>query len=111
MRTYRFNEIENKHGQAIYYWSKRPGNTELEQYKNFKQELEQNDWLGATTTELTVQDNNGNDITCFVDNESGPDGHVLVCFNTLGETILHTDDCYDTDQFYVIESLSDYGKI
>jgi len=35
MKTYRHDEIENKHGQYIAYWSKQKGNTELEKYKNF----------------------------------------------------------------------------
>ena len=32
MKTYRKDEIVNKHGQYIAYWSKQPGNTELEKY-------------------------------------------------------------------------------
>jgi hypothetical protein len=100
MRTYRRDEIENKHGQYIAYWSKQPGNTELEKYKNFIQ--------GMFYTEHIVKDNNGNDITCYVDNEEGPDGYILVCFNNLGETILNTN-CYGNEQSDILEELDDNG--
>lgn len=35
MKTYRRDEIINKHGQYIAYWSKQKGNTELEKFLNF----------------------------------------------------------------------------
>lgn len=111
MITYRRDEIENKHGQYIAYWAKQPGNTELEKYRNFKSAFERLSNISSNTTEYIIQDNNGDDITCIVDNEEGPNGHILVCFNNLGETILNTDDCYTNDEYNVIESLSDYGKL
>ena len=111
MVTFRRDEIENKHGQYIAYWSKQPGNTELEKYKSFKKKWEIGSNTTSSSTEYHTPDNNGNDITCFVDKEEGPDGHILVCFNNLGETILNTNDCYADDQYAIEESLSDYGKL
>lgn len=35
MRSLSFNEIENKHGQRVYMFSKQPGNTDLEKCINF----------------------------------------------------------------------------
>lgn len=35
MKTYTLNEIENRHGQPICYFSKQAGNTELEKCINF----------------------------------------------------------------------------
>ena len=35
MKTFKFEEIINKHGQYIVYFSGQPGNTEMEKYKNF----------------------------------------------------------------------------
>jgi hypothetical protein len=111
MKTFRRDEIENKHGQYIAYWSKQNGNTELEKYKKFIQKWNIDSKSKLTTTEHVVKDNNGNDITCYISQEEGPDGHALVCFNNLGETILNTNDCYSNDIDSIIESLSDYGKL
>ena len=47
----------------------------------------------------------------IVDNDKGSEGHMLVCFNHLGETILNTDNCYSNDIFYIEESLQDYNII
>ena len=33
--SYNFNEIQNKHGQDIYLFSKQPGKTEMEKFLNF----------------------------------------------------------------------------
>jgi hypothetical protein len=107
MITYRFNEIENKHGQYIAYWSKQPGNTELEKYKNFIQSMYHKD-IKSIYTEHILQDNNGNDITCYVDNEEGDEGYILVCFNNLGETILNTH-CYGNEQVDILEVLDSDG--
>lgn len=67
MQTYRRDEIKNKHGQAIYYWSKQPGNTELEKYTNFKIAM------GDNSKEIVyiVKGKNGDDITCLVDKKEG----------------------------------------
>jgi hypothetical protein len=35
MNIYRFDEIENKHGQNIADFSREKGNTELEKFRNF----------------------------------------------------------------------------
>ena len=101
MRLYKKEEIINKHGQYIVYWSNQQGNTELEKFRNLKK-VTNND-----STEYIIPDKTGNDIVCIVDNRKGPDGHILVCFNNLGETILNTDDCYGNDRLDVIESLED----
>ena len=105
MKTYRKDEIVNKHGQPIYYWSKQPGNTELEKYRNFKIAM------GDNSTEIgyIIKGKNSDDITCLVDKEIGPNGYTLLCFNDLGETILNIDDCYANDKVGVIDSLYDYN--
>lgn len=100
---YRRDEIINKHGQYIAHWSKQIGNTELDKFRKFNG-LPNN-------TQFTIPDKQGNPITCIVDNDKGSDGHMLVCFNHLGETILNTDNCYSNDIFYVEESLQDYNII
>lgn len=103
MKTYSFDEIENKHGQPIYYWSKQPGNTELEKYKNFITAM------GLTLgTEYTIADKAGLDMTCIVDTKEGPDGYSLICFNHLGETIFQTEDCYGTTKEDITDTLYDY---
>jgi hypothetical protein len=35
MKTYRFDEIENKHAQSVSMFSKQPGNNDLERCINF----------------------------------------------------------------------------
>jgi glycosidase len=105
MKTFTINEIKNKHGQFIAYWSKQPGSTELEKYKNFIKIWDTHSNKKSSKTEFVITDNDGNDITCFVDKEEGPNGHILVCFNNLGETILNTDDCYSNDEHSIKESL------
>ena len=57
MKTYRKDEIVNKHGQYIAYWSKQPGNTELEKYRRIDQD---------TTEYNQFVDKNGMTLTCFV---------------------------------------------
>lgn len=98
MTTYRRDEIENKHGQYIAYWSKQKGNTELEKFRNFSK--------GGT--EFIIPDKQGLNMTCIVDTEEGRDGYYLVCFNHLGETIFQTEDCYNPDKQSVVDCLSDY---
>jgi|ERR1035437_9198852 hypothetical protein len=105
---YRRDEIVNRHNQAIYYWSKQPGNTELDKYKNFKLAM---GVVNSNDSVYIIPDNQNNDITCIVDNDQGPNGHILVCFNHIGETILNTDDCYTNDKYSVEESLRDYNLI
>jgi len=98
MITYTRNEIENKHGQYIAYWSKQKGNTELEKYRNFD----------STGIEFIIPDKNGLDMTCIVSPEEGPEGYYLVCFNNLGETIFQTEDCYNADKTSIVDCLYDY---
>lgn len=103
MKTYRKDEIVNKHGQYIAYWSKQPGNTELEKYRRIDQD---------TTEYNQFVDKNGMTLTCFVSNQpASDDGHILLCFNHLGETILNTDSCYDNHEECVDELLSHYNII
>jgi len=103
MITYRRDEIENKHGQYIAYWSKQKGNTELEKYKNFIS--------NQTFNEFIIKDKNGLDMTCIVDTEEGPNGFILVCFNQLGETIYQTEECFGVDQVDILETLQSYNII
>ena len=101
MKTYRKDEIVNKHGQYIAYWSKQPGNTELEKYRRIDRD---------TTEYNQFVDKVGMTLTCFVSNQqSSEDGHILVCFNHLGETILNTNDCQDNHEDCVDELLSLYN--
>lgn len=108
MRTYSRSEIENKHGVYIAYWSKQPGSTELEKWKNFNN-LPALKGENSKYIEFVIPDKQGNDINCFLYDEEGPNGYLLTCFNSLGETILDTDDCYHNDRNNVLESLKDYG--
>jgi hypothetical protein len=101
MITYRKDEILNKHGVYIAYWSKQKGNTELEKFKNFQ----------SGDTEYIIKDKNGNDIICMVNPTEGPEGHILVAFNHLGETIINTDDCQANDEWCVKQCLKDYKLI
>lgn len=104
MKAYKREEIENKHGVYIPYWSKQPGSTEFEKWKNF------NNLPNSKYIEFVIPDKHGNDMNCFIYNEEGPNGcYLLTCFNSLGETILDTDDCYHNDRNNVLESLKDYG--
>jgi hypothetical protein len=104
MITYRRDEIENKHGQYIAYWSKQKGNTELEKYRNFDIVAH-----GANTgIEFIIPDKNGLDMTCIVSQDEGPEGYYLVCFNNLGETIFQTEDCYNADKISIVDCLYEY---
>ena len=103
--TYTRDEIENKHGQYIAYWSKQnfsreKGNTELEKFRNFIK--------GGSGTEFIIPDKQGLDLTCIVDLDEGPEGYALVCFNSLGEKIFETEDCFSPDKASVVECLQDY---
>ena len=100
MITYTRNEIENKHGQYIAYWSKQKGNTELEKFRNFIK--------GGSGIEFTIPDKQGLDMTCIVSQDEGPEGYYLVCFNNLGETIFQTEDCYNADKTSIVDCLYDY---
>ena len=101
MITYRRDEITNKHGQYIAYWSKQKGNTELEKYRNFSKD----------GTEYIIPDKQGLDMTCIVDPSEGPEGFCLVCFNSLGETIFQTEDCYGTEKDDVTDTLYNYDVL
>jgi hypothetical protein len=100
---YRRDQIINKHGQYIGYWSKQRGNTEFEKFQNFNG-LPNN-------TQFIIPDKQGNNITCIVDNVKILDGHMLVCFNHLGETILNTENCYSNSIYDVEEMLKDYNLL
>lgn len=104
---YRRDEIINKHGQYIAYWSKQLGNTELDKFLVFESQLHGQ----PNNTQYIVPDNNGNTITCIVINTKGSEGYMLVCFNHLGETILNIDDCSYNDIYSVEESLQDHNLI
>jgi hypothetical protein len=60
MKTYRMNEIQNKHGQRIYYFAKQPGNTELEKCINFINGMK------TKYKRFDAQTTNGINITCIV---------------------------------------------
>jgi hypothetical protein len=98
MITYKREEIKNKHGQYIAYWSKQKGNTEIESLEILDQIIE-----------LVVTDRQGLDIICSVD-KGGTDGHYLICFNDLGESIFQ-EDCYGIDKDSIIDTLNDYDVI
>lgn len=105
MITYTRDEIENKHGQYIAYWSKQKGNTELEKYRNF---IDSENVFNGNGIEFIIPDKQGLDMTCIVSQEEGPEGYGLVCFNSLGETIFQTEDCYAMDKESIVECLQDY---
>jgi hypothetical protein len=98
MITYKREEIENKHGQFIAYWSKQKGNTELEKFRNFRKD----------GIEFVIIDKQGLDMICIVDKEEGTDGYYLICFNNLEESIFKTEDCYGIDRQSIIDTLTDY---
>ncbi len=76
MITYSFNEIQNKHGQPIYYFSKQKGNTELEKCINFINQM------NSKFIRFDSQTVSSGDITCIV----SPDCDCQV-FNSLGEKV------------------------
>ena len=103
--TYTRDEIENKHGQYIAYWSKQKGNTELEKYRNF---IASEKVFNGNGIEFIIPDKQGLDMTCIVDLDESPQGYALVCFNHLGETFFQTEDCFSPDKASIVECLQDY---
>lgn len=99
-KAYTLDEIENKHGQYIADFSGEKGNTELEKFRNFIK--------GGSGTEFIIPDKQGLDMTCIVDLDEGPEGYALVCFNSLGEKIFETEDCFSPDKAAIVECLQDY---
>ena len=93
MRTYNFNEIENRHGQRIYYFSKQPGSTELEKCINFINKM------NVKYTIFKAVDKNSNrpiDIVVSGDNS-------FEVFNYLGEKV---GEC-NNESYNKIKSISD----
>ena len=96
MKTYRFDEIENKHAQSVSMFSKQPGNNDLERCINFL-----NAWNkkinNAPYVQYVVNTNIGS-VTCVVLAQSS-----VEAFNDKGEkvgeiggyTILSTTDLYE----------------
>lgn len=100
-QLYNRNQIINKHNQFIAYWSKQPGNTEFEKFKNLNL---------SNMDNYNLCDKNGNNVICFISSlKAGlEDGYNIVCFNHLGETILNSNDCCENSKYGVQESLNDY---
>jgi hypothetical protein len=71
MKTYRFNEIINKHGQYIAYFSSQPGNTDLERCLNF---------LGNSKKE-EITDPDGNKLYVVLEKD------CFQVFNEIGEKV------------------------
>jgi hypothetical protein len=95
MRLFTKEELFNKHGKGIMYFSNAKGNTELEKYKN-------SFVRSGTDIEYTIQGKNEL-LTCIVrynqtSNGGEGDGYYALVFNSLGEFIL---DGYDDE--YILE--------
>jgi hypothetical protein len=106
MHLYNKNEIVNKHGKPIYYFSRSKGNTELEKFKN-STIYDKND------SEYIIQGKNDL-LTCIVNyNESEHSencGYFMKVFNSLGELIEDTFqglELYDDTKASVEEILID----
>ena len=74
MKTYSRNEIENKHKQRIYMFSKQPGKTELEKCINFMNSMK------SKFIRYDVETINSGTISVIV-----TPGCVFEVFNLLGE--------------------------
>ena len=110
MKTYSRNEIMNKWGKPIYYFSKSPGNTDLEKFKN-------SFIYNQNSSEYIIQSKNDT-FTCVVDyNDSeNPDncGYFMKVFNQLGELVEDTFasyELYDDSKESVEEVLVDLGLL
>lgn len=85
MQTYTRNEITNKHGQRIYMFSKRPGNTELEKCIDFLTHM----CAGTSHTfyRFDTQTLSGDNIS-IIATGVGPNGEGgFEVFNSLGEKV------------------------
>jgi hypothetical protein len=110
IQLYARNEIKNKHGKAIYYFSKSTGNTELDKFKNSY-------IFNKDSKEYTIQGKNDT-LTCIVDyNDSEHEencGHFMKVFNSLGELIEDTFpgfELQDDSQISAEEVLQDLGLL
>lgn len=83
MKTYRLDEIKNKHSKAIYYFSKAEGKTELEKFKN--------SFIYDKNCKEYVVEKNGDVLTCFIEynetSDGSNDGWFVKVFNSNGELI------------------------
>ncbi len=97
MKTYRKDEIVNKHGQYIAYYSLAPGNTELEKFKN-------SPLINSIAyTEHILEDDNGDRLTCMVTTKKYKGYHSLTCFNSLGETIFNEEQACQKNSIEEVE--------
>lgn len=95
MKTYSKDEILNRHGQPIYYFSKQSGNTELEKCINF---------INKMGTEYSKYDVDTTTGTISIILEPG----YLQVFNSIGEKVGE----YEIDEEYshdITEILGDMG--
>ncbi len=93
MIPYRFDEIENKHVQRVYMFSKQPGNNDLEKCINFINRM------GVGFDRYDTKTIQGDDITIIVTAKS-----AFEVFNSAGEKIGECDTYVSNNQ---ISSLSD----
>lgn len=107
---YSRNEIMNKHGKPIYYFSRSAGNTELEKFKNSY-------IFNKDSKEYNIQSKNDT-LTCIVDyNDSEHEencGYFMKVFNSLGELIEDTFPGFeleDDSQISAEEVLQDLGLL
>lgn len=104
MKTYTRNEIENRHGQRIYYFSKQAGNTELEKCINF------NKLMNAKFEILTTKTINSGDISILL--IKGGTGCVFEVFNDIGEKVGECEPNYKPKSILDMqEDLEDLGFI
>lgn len=108
MQTYKKSEIVNKHNQYIVYFSKQPGNNELEQCINFNKGMAS---VGVKCVQYNLKDSNGSDIYCVVGYDLNNAG--VEVFNSLKEKIYQSEDgdLYDESEDAVIELLTDMNII
>lgn len=104
------NEIMNKHGKPIYYFSRSAGNTELEKFKN-------SSIFNGDSKEYNIQGKNDT-LTCIVDyNDSEHEencGYFMKVFNSLGELIEDTFpgfELQDDSEISAKEVLQDLGLL
>ncbi len=100
MIEYRFNEIQNKHGQRIYYFSKQPGNTELEKCINFTK------MMNVKYNIFNTIDKNNNKKIDIVSTSTS-----FEVFNDIGDKVGECSESYNniTCLNDIIEDLEDLG--
>jgi hypothetical protein len=83
MKTFRLDEIVNKHGKHVSYFSKAEGRTDLEKFKN--------SFIYDKNCKEYVVEKNGDRLTCFVEynetSDGSNDGWFAKVFNSNGELI------------------------